>query len=79
MIVLVMLGKAKIGNTLFETTESVFVNKVCCLYFFIMSAIFDNDKDEDGDMIMKMAMKRMTMMMMTMLVMMIMVMNQEGG
>ena len=77
MIVLVMLGKAKIGNTLFETTESVFVNKVCCLYFFIMSAIFDNDKDEDGDMIMKMAMKRM--MMMTILVMMTMMMNQEGG
>ena len=40
MIVLVMLEKAKNGNTLFETTESVFVNKIYCLYFFIISAIF---------------------------------------
>ena len=40
MIVLVMLGKAKIGNTLFETTESVFVNKIYYLYFCIISAIF---------------------------------------
>ena len=39
MIVLVMLGKAKIGNILFGTTESVFVIKIYCLYFFIMSAI----------------------------------------
>ena len=39
MIVLVMLGKAKIGNIYFGTTESVFVIKIYCLYFFIMSAI----------------------------------------
>ena len=39
MIVLVMLGKAKIGNILFETAESVFVNQIYGLYFFIMSAI----------------------------------------
>ena len=51
MIVLVMLGKEKIGNILFETIESVFVNKIYCLFFFIMSANF-----EDGDMIMTMAM-----------------------
>ena len=38
MIVLVMLGKVKMGNILFETTESVFVNY---MYFFItISAIF---------------------------------------
>ena len=74
MIVLVMLGKAKNGNTLFETTESAFVNRsIACISLSYLQYIcdkVDNDHDEDGDMVMTMAMKRMRMMMMRMLVMM---------
>ena len=84
MTVLVMLGKAKIGNFFFETKKSVFVNKrsiasISSLYLQYFCDKVVNDNDEDDDMIMTMAMKRMTLMMMTMLVMLIMVMNQEGG